>query len=67
MINVMVHISELSGYYKQTNDTTVFYSFVKKHTYANARKIQGIRLRTQIESIGLNEQLPVSPFQRDAM
>ena len=37
----------------------------KKHTYANARQIQGIRLRMHSESIGLNEQLPASPFQRD--
>ena len=38
---------------------------VEKQTCANTRQIQGIRLRMQSDSIGLNEQLPVFPFQRD--
>ena len=40
---------------------------IKKYTYANARQSQGIRLRLQSESIGLNKCLHASPFQRDTM
>ena len=46
--------------WKITHDT-------KKHTYTQTRQSQGIKIRMQSESTGLNEQLPVSPFQRDAM
>ena len=40
---------------------------MKKHTYANERKSQGIRLKLQSNSTGLNEHLLVSPFQRDTI
>ena len=40
---------------------------MEKCTYANTRQSQGIRLRMQNESTGLNEQLTVSPFQRDTI
>ena len=47
-----------------TQSSNVFLG-IKKHTFTNERQSQGIRIRLQIESIGLNEHLPVSPFQRD--
>ena len=38
---------------------------IRKYTYVNARQSQGIRLRMQSESKRQNENLHVSPFQRD--
>ena len=40
---------------------------IKKHTYANKRQSQRIRIRLQSESTGLDEQLPVLLFQRSTM
>ena len=40
---------------------------IKKHPNTNAKQSQGIRQRMQSDSKWQNEQLPVSPFQRDSM
>ena len=41
--------------------------FIKKCTYVSARQSQGIRLRLQSESKGLNESLPALIFQRSTI
>ena len=40
---------------------------IKKYPNANARQSEGNKAEMQSKSKGQNEQLPVSPFQRDTM